>query len=191
MTGYPEFTTLLKKLIVLLILGELAGCKTLAASSNAAPAEVAGDLHVCGFAFPAGIGSFRRLAVSHYGQADCDISVGYRSSNGITASVDVYPGHQQNLAAEFAARAAEIEHFHAGATRPATSSSQVSPQGIAALSASYEYSDNFGGTVMPVRSDLLVAAHGDQFVEYRFTWPAFSLSAPDEVHYFEQTFAWP
>ena len=146
-----------------------------------------------GFTFPLLLGKFHRVMPHQYDAAGYDVSVGYNLEfPPVAVTIYVYQAGQASLEQEFARRQAEVTGVHPAARLVAQGATTVSPEKVRALSADYTYDEKFAGAVQPVRSTLLVARHGEQFVEYRISYTLGSAPVAAKLsRQFTQDFAWP
>jgi hypothetical protein len=144
------------------------------------------------FSFPSRVGSFVRERAIQYDSSGQNVSVGYNAGLLIAATVYVYPAAGPPLGTEFASRRAEVSGGHPGASLVGQRTVTVTPRGVSARAASFSYTDIFAHTSQQLTSELVLAQHGNQFVKYRFTYPASHADrASTEINQFLRSLSWP
>jgi len=147
------------------------------------------------FSFPSEVACFRRENAGQGEASGKDVHVTYTTDErcgAVTLTVYVYPINSISLAAEFGAREDEIAKWHDGAQPLSSKAIQVTPRNVAALASSYAYEGMRGETSLLLQSELVIAQGGDNFIEYRFTYPASAEKlAYAEIRAFERQFKWP
>lgn len=145
-----------------------------------------------GFHFPARVGSFARFAGHQYDARGRDVSVGYNGDIPSVVTVYVFPAGDADLEAALVAQSADVLNAYPGAQVVERRRVQVSPDDVSAESVSFAFSAMFQGKEQPLRSELVLARHGERFVKYRITYPAAIADiAGEDSSKFLQHFAWP
>jgi hypothetical protein len=150
----------------------LMACATSAVPPRERTLEVRGPFtHPSGMVFPEKIGTLQRSDITQFPTTRDNYGVSYiRPSGSAVVSVYVYPTEGQALEEHFAMVVNDVATAHRVA--PLQQSESVVVQGsneIRGRSAAWQYSQQMGATVIPVRSRAFLFQREPWFVKVRVT----------------------